>query len=128
MGPKLLTAISDLEVQEVEVKGQLWYFRYPIEGSDRFITVATTRQDDARRYRRRGSSRRRALSRSGGAPRFCLLVDRRIPVVAILFRSRRAPAPSRSPRRGFNDFEVARRHDLPMVNILAADGTVAARR
>src|SRR5690242_20309933 len=43
--PKLLTAISDLEVQEVEVKGQLWYFRYPIEGSDRFITVATTRPE-----------------------------------------------------------------------------------
>ena len=43
--PKLLTAISDLEVQQVEVKGYLWHFRYPIEGSDRFITVATTRPE-----------------------------------------------------------------------------------
>ena len=43
--PKLLTAISDLEVQQVEVKGYLWHFRYPIEDSDQFITVATTRPE-----------------------------------------------------------------------------------
>ena len=48
--PKLLTAISDLEVQQVEVKGHLWHFRYPIEGELRpddltFITVATTRPE-----------------------------------------------------------------------------------
>src|SRR5688500_17944193 len=40
--PKLLTAISDLEVQQVEVQGHLWHFRYPVEGEGRFITVATT--------------------------------------------------------------------------------------
>src|SRR3982751_2713186 len=44
--PQLLTAISDLEVQQVETKGQLWHFRYPIEGlTDTFITVATTRPE-----------------------------------------------------------------------------------
>src|SRR5687767_6227638 len=44
--PKLLTAISDLEVQPKEMNGHLWYFRYPIEGEpERFITVATTRPD-----------------------------------------------------------------------------------
>src|SRR6266542_1976455 len=43
--PKLLTAISDLEVQQTEVKGRLWYFKYPIEGMDEFITVATTRPE-----------------------------------------------------------------------------------
>src|SRR5437762_7387374 len=43
--PKLLTAISDLEVVQKEVKGHLWYIRYPIEGEDRFITVATTRPE-----------------------------------------------------------------------------------
>ena len=44
--PKLLTAISDLEVQQQEVKGHLWHFRYPIEGQDgRFIVVATTRPE-----------------------------------------------------------------------------------
>ena len=43
--PKLLTAISDLEVQQVEVKGHLWHIKYPIEGSDEFIVVATTRPE-----------------------------------------------------------------------------------
>jgi len=44
--PKLLTAISDLEVVNKEIKGNLWHFKYPIEGEDgRFITVATTRPE-----------------------------------------------------------------------------------
>ena len=51
--PKLLTAISDLEVQQIEVKGNLWYLRYPLEGKTfnpgrsrrRFIVVATTRPE-----------------------------------------------------------------------------------
>src|ERR1700730_5236101 len=44
--PKLLTAISDLEVQQVEVKGHLWYIKYPVEGlADTFITVATNRPE-----------------------------------------------------------------------------------
>ena len=50
--PKLLTAISDLEVQQIEVKGSLWYLRYPIEGTSfnpddpaSFIVVATTRPE-----------------------------------------------------------------------------------
>src|SRR6202795_1406597 len=40
--PKLLTAISDLEVIQVETRGHLWHLRYPLEGSDEFIIVATT--------------------------------------------------------------------------------------
>src|SRR5436190_8381000 len=50
--PKLLTAISDLEVQQVEVNGSLWYLRYPLEGKtfspddpSSFIVVATTRPE-----------------------------------------------------------------------------------
>ncbi|HEY7959598.1 MAG TPA: class I tRNA ligase family protein, partial [Sphingomicrobium sp.] len=50
--PKLLTAISDLEVQQIEVKGSLWYLRYPLEGKafspddpNSFIVVATTRPE-----------------------------------------------------------------------------------
>ncbi len=57
--PKMLTAISDLEVEPREVKGHLWYFEYPIEGSDEHIVVATTRPEtDAGRHRRGGASRR----------------------------------------------------------------------
>ena len=44
--PKLLTAISDLEVEQVETQGHLWHFKYPIKGAEgRFITVATTRPE-----------------------------------------------------------------------------------
>src|SRR5438132_552632 len=43
--PKLLTAISDLEVQQVEVKGHLWHIKYPVEGTDESIIVATTRPE-----------------------------------------------------------------------------------
>src|SRR3954467_2460396 len=43
--PKLLTAISDLEVQQVEVRGHLWHIKYPIEGTDESIIVATTRPE-----------------------------------------------------------------------------------
>ena len=44
--PKLQTAISDLEVENREMKGSLWYLRYPIDGEpDQFITVATTRPE-----------------------------------------------------------------------------------
>src|SRR5215475_6244646 len=43
--PQLLTAISNLEVQQVEVKGHLWHIKYPIEGANEFIVVATTRPE-----------------------------------------------------------------------------------
>ena len=43
--PKLLTAISDLEVEQKEVEGKFWYFKYPLENSDEFLTIATTRPE-----------------------------------------------------------------------------------
>ena len=62
--PKLLTAISDLEVQQVEVKGYLWHFRYPIEGERPLHHGRDDAAgDDARRHRGRGASRGRALPR-----------------------------------------------------------------
>src|SRR4029078_13527153 len=43
--PRLQTAASDLEVESIEIKGHLWHIKYPIEDSERFITVATTRPE-----------------------------------------------------------------------------------
>ena len=71
--PKLLTAISDLEVVQVEIKGHLWHLRYPIEGKtfdpDDPSTYHRGRDhaagDDAGRHRGRGASRRRALQGAG---------------------------------------------------------------
>ena len=100
--PRFQTAISDLEVMQVEVKGSLWHFRYPLEGEEgRFITVATTRPEtmlgdtgvavhpDDERYRDL-VGRTPSCRSSGGASRSS---PTHIPI------PRRAPARSRSRRR-----------------------------
>ena len=88
--PALLTAISDLEVQQVEVKGSLWYIRYPLEGAafdpgdpSTFITVATTRPetmlgDTAVAVHPEDERYRHLVGRNAILP----LVGRRIPIIA----------------------------------------------
>src|SRR5437667_2277652 len=82
--PKLLTAISDLEVVQVEVKGHLWHFKYPIEGRpDTYVTVATTRPetmlgDTAIAVHPHDERYRRLIGKYAVLP----LVGRRIPIVA----------------------------------------------
>ncbi len=124
--PKLETAISDLEVQSREVKGKLWYFKYPVEGAaDRFITVATTRPEtmlgdtavavhpDDRRY-------------TELVGRHCILplVGRRLPIVADEHADpeQGSGAVKITPAHDFNDFDVGRRHGLEMVNVLDPRG------
>ena len=118
---KLLTAISDLEVESREVKGYLWYFRYPIDGvPDRHIVVATTRPETM-------------LGDTGVAvhpddPRFADLigrhvllpiVNRRIPIVADEYSDpeKGSGAVKITPAHDFNDFEVGKRHGLEVINV-----------
>ena len=123
--PKLHTAISDLEVQQKEVKGKLWHFRYPIEGEEgRYIVVATTRPEtmlgdtavavhpDDERYKD-------LVGRNCVLP----LVGRRMPIVADLHADPEAGsgAVKITPAHDFNDFEVGRRHDLTFINIFDED-------
>jgi len=124
--PKLLTAISDLEVQQVEIKGHLWHFKYPVEGlMNTFITVATTRPetmlgdtavavhpDDARYHE--------LIGRNAVLP----LVGRRIPIIADTYTDpeKGTGAVKITPAHDFNDFEVGRRHGLPLVNVLDVEG------
>jgi valyl-tRNA synthetase len=123
--PKLHTAISDLEVEAREVKGHLWHLRYPIEGEEgRFIVVATTRPEtmlgdtavavhpDDERYKD-------LIAKSVRLP----LVDRLIPIVADEHAdpATGSGAVKITPAHDFNDFEVGRRHGLPMINIFDAD-------
>jgi len=120
--PKLLTAISDLEVQQVEVKGHLWYFKYPVEGvKDTFITVATTRPetmlgDTAVAVHPEDKRYRRLIGKHAILP----LVGRRIPIIADAYSDpeKGTGAVKITPAHDFNDFEVGRRHDLPLVNVL----------
>ena len=127
--PKLLTAISDLEVQQVEVKGHLWHFKYPVEGlADTFITVATTRPEtmlgdtavavhpDDKRYER-------LVGKNAILP----LVGRRIPIVADEYSDpeKGTGAVKITPAHDFNDFEVGRRHNLPLVNVLDVEANLS---
>lgn len=119
--PKLLTAISDLEVVQVETQGHLWHFKYPIKGAkDRYVVVATTRPEtmlgdtavavhpDDERYRD-------IVGKTAVLP----LVGRAIPVIADEYADpeQGSGAVKITPAHDFNDFEVGRRHDLAMINI-----------
>jgi valyl-tRNA synthetase len=126
--PKFQTAISDLEVQQVEIKGNLWHLRYPIEGEPgRFITVATTRPEtmlgdtgvavhpDDERY-------------TDLVGKFVILplVGRRIPIVADEYSDpeKGSGAVKMTPAHDFNDFEVGKRQGLRLVNILDTEGRI----
>ena len=123
--PKLHTAISDLEVEQREVKGKLWYFRYPLDGdSGGHVTVATTRPEtmlgDTGVAVYPGDARYQAIvGRNVVLP----LVGRKIPVVADEYAdpAKGSGAVKVTPAHDFNDFEVARRHDLPAINVLDHD-------
>jgi len=118
--PKLKTAISDLEVQQVESKGQLWYIKYPIEGSGEFIVVATTRPetmlgDIAVAVHPENERLNHLIGKTAILP----LVGRRIPVIADDYADpeKGSGAVKITPAHDFNDFEVGRRHGRPLINI-----------
>ena len=126
--PKLHTAISDLEVRQVEIKGHLWHFKYPIEGMDEtYIVVATTRPetmlgDTAVAVHPEDARYTSLIGKHAILP----LVGRRIPIVADEHADPEAGsgAVKITPAHDFNDFEVGRRHGLEMVNIFDADARV----
>ena len=125
--PKFQSAISDLEVEAREVRGSLWHIRYPIEGTDESITVATTRPEtmlgdtavavhpDDERYRH-------LVGRQVILP----LTGRRIPVVADSYSdpAKGTGAVKITPAHDFNDFAVGQRHGLPMPSVLDREGRV----
>jgi valyl-tRNA synthetase len=129
--PKLRTAISDLEVEQVETKGKLYHFKYPIEGEEgRFITVATTRPetmlgDTAVAVHPEDERYRDLVGRHAILP----LVGRRIRIVADDYADPEAGsgAVKITPAHDFNDFEVGKRHDLPAISILDVEGRVTLR-
>ncbi|MFH1803617.1 MAG: valine--tRNA ligase [Pseudomonadota bacterium] len=119
--PKLLTAISDLEVVQKEVKGHYWHFKYPIEGREgEFITVATTRPEtmlgDTAVAVHPDDERYQDL-----IGKYCILpiVGRRIRIVADEYADpeKGSGAVKITPAHDFNDFEVGKRNDLEKINI-----------
>ena len=133
--PKLLTAISDLEVQQIEVKGSLWYLRYPIEGRafnpddpSSFIVVATTRPetmlgDTAVAVHPNDERYQKLIGKHVVLP----LVGRKIPIVADDYSDpeKGSGAVKITPAHDFNDFEVGRRHNLPQIGVLDQEARLA---
>ncbi|MCG5247130.1 valine--tRNA ligase [Methylorubrum extorquens] len=130
--PKFQTAISDLEVQQIEVKGHLWHFDYPVVDeagtpTGAIITVATTRPEtmlgdtavavhpDDERYRDLVGQRVRLP-----------LVNRLIPIVADAYSDpeKGTGAVKITPAHDFNDFEVGRRNDCRPINVLDAEARI----
>ena len=123
--PKLHTAISDLEVQSREVKGKIWYLKYPIEGdSGRTIAVATTRPEtmlgDSGVAVHPGDARYKELV---GRHAVLPLVGRRLKIVADPHADpeQGSGAVKITPAHDVNDFEVGRRHGLELINIFDRD-------
>jgi valyl-tRNA synthetase len=118
--PKLKTAISDLEVQQVETRGHLWHIKYPIEGGGHFIIVATTRPetmlgDVAVAVHPENEKLKHLIGKHAILP----LVGRRIPIIADDYADpeKGSGAVKITPAHDFNDFEVGRRHNLPLINV-----------
>jgi valyl-tRNA synthetase len=119
--PKLHTAISDLEVESREIKGNMWHFRYPIEGMPgRYIVVATTRPetmlgDTAVAVHPDDDRYKDIVGKNVILP----IVGRLIPIVADEYSDpeKGTGAVKITPAHDFNDFEVGKRHGLPMINV-----------
>ena len=132
--PKLLTAISDLEVEQKEMDGNLWHFRYPVEGvafdpenPATYITVATTRPetmlgDTGVAVHPKDERYSRLVGKNVVLP----LVGRRIPVVADEYSDpeKGTGAVKITPAHDFNDFEVGKRHKLRAISIMTAEATI----
>ncbi len=129
--PKLLTAISDLEVVQVETKGHLWHLRYPLEGKtfnaedpSTYIVVATTRPetmlgDVAVAVHPENDKLKHLIGKKVILP----LAKRTIPIIADEYSDpeKGSGAVKITPAHDFNDFEVGKRHSLPMISIFTRE-------
>ena len=128
--PKLLTAISDLEVEQREQESSMWHLKYRIEGTtDEFISIATTRPetmlgDGAVAVHPYDDRYRHLVGRMAILP----LSNRPIPIIADEYPDpeKGSGAVKITPAHDFNDFEVGRRHDLPLINLMTETAAMAA--
>ena len=123
--PHCHTTISDIEVEHVENEGKIYYFRYPIEGTEEYIQIATTRPEtmfgdtavavhpDDERYKH-------LIGKNVILP----VVERRIPIIADEYVEREfgTGAVKITPSHDVNDFEMGQRHHLPEIVVIDKDG------
>ena len=148
--PKLQTAISDMEVEQIEVKGNLWHFRYPLEKgvtyqypvafdeegkptefeTRDYIVVATTRPEtmlgDTGVAVNPKDERYKGIV---GKHVILPIVGRKIPIVADDYADPTAGtgAVKITPAHDFNDFEVGKRCGLRAINVMNIDGTITIK-
>ena len=125
--PVLHTAVSDLEVISEEEKGSLWHMKYPLTDGSGHLVVATTRPEtmlgdsavavhpDDERYQS-------MIGKTITLP----LVGRKIPIIADDYVDMEfgTGCVKITPAHDFNDYEMGKRHDLPMFNILTIDAAI----
>ena len=125
--PVLHTAVSDLEVVSAEESGHLWHMRYPLADGSGHLVVATTRPEtmlgDTAVAVHPHDERYQALI--GKAVRLPL-TNREIPVIADDYVDQEfgTGCVKITPAHDFNDYEMGKRHDLPIINILTVDASI----
>jgi len=125
--PVLQTALSDLEVLAEEEKGKLWHIRYPLADSQGGMVVATTRPetllgDTAVAVHPDDDRYKDLVGREVLLP----LTGRRIPVIADEYVDPEfgSGCVKITPAHDFNDYEIGKRHDLPLINVLNPDASM----
>ncbi len=125
--PVLHTAVSDLEVLSEEENGHFWHMRYPLSDGSGSLTVATTRPEtmlgdsavavhpDDERYQA-------MIGKNIKLP----LTDREIPIIADDYVDPEfgTGCVKITPAHDFNDYEMGKRHDLPIINIFTVDAAI----
>ena len=124
---KLMTAVSDLEVLSVEENGSMWHIRYPIKDSNESLVVATTRPetmlgDEAVAVNPKDERYSHLIGKTVLLP----LTNKEIPIIAddyvdVAFGTGCVKI---TPAHDFNDYEVGKRHNLPVVSIMTLEGNI----
>jgi len=123
----LKTAISDLEVDQREVNSKLYHINYPIEGTDKFITIATTRPetmlgDTAVAVNPSDERYKSLVNKNVIVP----IVDRKIKIIEDDYADpeQGTGAVKITPAHDFNDYEVGERNNLEVINVFTPDGKI----
>lgn len=125
--PASQSAVSDLEVENQEVNGNLWHFRYPLTDGSGYVEVATTRPetmlgDTAVAVNPNDDRYKHLVGKTLTLP----IMNREIPIIAddYVDASFGTGFVKVTPAHDLNDFEMGKRHNLPMINLLNKDGTL----
>ncbi len=125
--PHFQTAISDIEVEQREVDGHYWHFAYPLEDGSGEIVVATTRPetmlgDTAVAVHPSDERYKHLIGRAVRLP----IVNRPVPIIADEYADpeKGSGAVKITPAHDFNDYQVGKRNNLPMINVFTDDAKI----